>query len=174
MGADVSQAGRTSPIIAGILMALFAAGNPPGVSTTRLLSWLIAGLGVWTGAAPFVFADTGNSAWAWSSVLSGVIVAALGVVEATTRPVGRAESWERGAPGPWIAGRYVPGLTFEWEDDPLWLMRDLRERAGRPVIRASRRARRPQPAPRARPAGRDSPGRLTRDRRSRAARTLGA
>jgi hypothetical protein len=64
-------------------------------------------------------------------VLAGVLIGALAIVEAATSPVAEIEQEWGGAPiGPWTAGRYLPGLSFEIEEQLLGLLRDARQRAG--------------------------------------------
>jgi hypothetical protein len=129
----VFQSGVLSVIISGILIALLAAGNLWAPVGSRALSWILAALGAWVVAAPFVFGDASNTAWTWSSVISGVVVCALGAVDATTRPLAAVEpSLREPVGGPWIGRRYHPGLAFEWEDHPLWWLPEhvRRARAG--------------------------------------------
>ena len=121
----IFQRGVVSVIISGMFIALLAAGNVWGTSTSQVLSWVIAALGAWVAAAPFVFGDAGDTRWTWSSVISGVIVCALGIVDATTRPRAMADLRRRG-----LRGRDVQGVAFAWEDHPLWALGLAREQPG--------------------------------------------
>jgi len=78
-------------------------------------SAIILLVGLWLIVSPWVLGQEPNTRWTWSSVVSGVIVCALGIVDATTRPRAMAEVRRRGLPG-----RDVPGVVFAWEDHPLW------------------------------------------------------
>jgi hypothetical protein len=127
------QPGVLSVVVSGLLIALLAAGNlwaTVGSRGSRVLGWIIAALGAWVTAAPFVFGYAGNTPWTWSSVISGVIVAALGVVDATTRALASVEpSLRERVHGPWVGGQHYPAFAFEWEDHPLWAL-GLAERSG--------------------------------------------
>lgn len=128
--APIFQPGVLSVIVSGLVIALLAAGNLWAAVGSRVLSWIIAALGAWVTAAPFVFGYASSTPWTWSSVISGVIVAALGVVDATTRALASVEPQLRErVHGPWVGGRYYPGFAFEWEDHPLWAL-GLAERSG--------------------------------------------
>jgi hypothetical protein len=113
-----------SVIIAGMFIALLAAGNVWGAAGSRVLSWIIAALGAWVAAAPFLFGYASDTRWTWSSVISGVIVCALGIVDATTRPRAMTDPRRRGL------RRDVPGVVFAWEDHPLWALGLAREQPG--------------------------------------------
>ena len=128
--ASIVQPGVLSVIVSGLLIALLAAGNLWAAVGSRVLGWIIAALGAWVTAAPFGFGYASNTPWTRSSVISGVIVAALGIVDATTRALAAVEPPLReSVHGPWVAGRYYPGFAFEWEDHPLWAL-GLAERSG--------------------------------------------
>lgn len=118
--AAIAQTSLLNAVVVGILIAVLSAGNIWGATRSRSLSWIIAVLGVWTIAAPFVFGDAGNSRWTWSNMVTGVVVFALGMVDATTRPVAQAAPRADMVAGPWVGRRYSPGFAFEWEDHPLW------------------------------------------------------
>jgi BON domain-containing protein/SPW repeat-containing protein len=127
----ISQPSVLNAVVTGILVALLSAGNIWGATRSTLLSWLIAALGVWTSAAPFVFGYASNSPWTWSSVITGVIVFALGAIDATTRPLAAVPPQLADVVhGPWVAGRYYPGFAFEYEDHPLWPLLRRRESSG--------------------------------------------
>jgi hypothetical protein len=113
-----------SVIIAGMFVALLAAGNVWGAARSPVLSWIIAALGAWVAAVPFLFDYASDTRWTWSSVISGVIVCALGIVDATTRPRAMADLRRRGL------RRDFPGVAFAW-DDPLWALGLAREQPAR-------------------------------------------
>lgn len=122
VGAAASQSSRLNAIITGILIALLAAGNVWGAARSRVLSWLVVLLGVWAIIAPFAFGEPTSSAWTWSSVITGVIVAGLGLVEAMTWPVAVHEpEWPTLPLG--LLRRGVPSPLQDWEDYPLWMLR---------------------------------------------------
>jgi hypothetical protein len=63
-------------------------------------------------AAPFIFDYATNQPWTWSSVVTGVIVVGLGIIEiSTARP-----ALAHGAHGPWVGRRLGPGFAYEHED----------------------------------------------------------
>jgi hypothetical protein len=72
--APIFQPGVLSVIVSGLVIALLAAGNLWAAVGSRVLGWIIAALGAWVTAAPFVFGYASNTPWTWSSVISGVIV----------------------------------------------------------------------------------------------------
>jgi hypothetical protein len=113
-----------SVIISGMFIALLAAGNVWGAARSPVLSWIIAALGAWVAAVPFLFGYASDTRWTWSSVISGVIVCALGIVDATTRPRAMADLRRRGL------RRDVPGVAFAWDDHPLWALGLAREQPG--------------------------------------------
>jgi len=122
VGAGASQSSRLNAIITGILIALLAAGNIWGAARSRVLSWLVVLLGAWTIIAPFAFSEPATSAWTWSSLIAGVIAAALGIVDAMTWPVAAEQpEWPTVPLG--LLGRGFPSPLQDWEDYPVWMLR---------------------------------------------------
>jgi hypothetical protein len=102
-----------SVVASGIVIALLAAGNIWGTTRSRVLSWLLAVLGAWVFVTPFLFGYTPDAAWTWNAVISGLIVCALGIVDAMTWPVVAAES-DR------ASRRYLSPPMGDWEDVVRW------------------------------------------------------
>jgi hypothetical protein len=118
-----SQPGVLSVVVSGIVIALLAAGNIWGAARSRVLSWVLAVLGVWVSVAPFFFGYPPDAAWTWNAVISGLIVCALGLVDATTWPVA-VTTWAR------PSRRYLAAPMNDWEDVSLWGSSVGGERAG--------------------------------------------
>ena len=116
-----SRPGVFSVVLSGIVIALLAAGNIWGAARSRVLSWVLAVLGLWVAASPFVFGFPSDAAWTWNAVISGLIVSALGVVDATTWPVAMVESGR-------LSRRRPSAPMYEWENYPLWASLLGRER----------------------------------------------
>jgi BON domain/SPW repeat len=128
VGVAASPSSRLNAIVTGILIALLAAGNIWGAARSRVLSWVVVLLGAWTIIGPFAFGEPASSAWTWSSVITGVIVAALGVVEAMTWPaVVHEPEWPAVPLG--LFRRGFPSPLLDWEDYPLWMLRHGLDRA---------------------------------------------
>ena len=118
-----SRPGVLTVVVSGIVIALLAAGNIWGAARSRVLSWGLAVLGLWVSLSPFVFGYPPDAAWTWNAVISGLIVCALGVVDATTWPVAVTESARPGR-------RYLAAPMYDWEDVSLWPSSVGRERGG--------------------------------------------
>jgi hypothetical protein len=69
--APIFQPDVLSVVVSGLLIALLAAGNLWAAVGSRVLGWIIAALGAWVAAAPFVFGYASNTPWTWSSVIRG-------------------------------------------------------------------------------------------------------
>ena len=124
VGAAASQSSRLNAIVTGILIVLLAAGNIWGAARSRVLSWLVVVLGAWAIIAPFAFGEPASSAWTWSSVITGVIVAALGLVEVMTWPAAVEQpEWPAVPLGGFRRG--FPSPLVDWEDYPLSMLRGL-------------------------------------------------
>lgn len=82
-----SRPGVFSVILSGIVIALLAAGNIWGATRSRVLSWGLAALGAWVSISPFLWGYAPDAAWTWNAVICGLIVCALGIVDAATWPL---------------------------------------------------------------------------------------
>jgi len=80
----ISRPEVLSVVVSGIVVALRAAGNIWGAARSRVLSWILAVMGLWVSISPFVFGYAPDAAWTWNGVICGLIACALGVVDATT------------------------------------------------------------------------------------------
>ena len=118
-----SRPGVLSVVVSGIVIALLAAGNMWGAARSRALSWVLAALGVWVSLSPFVFGYPPDATWTWNAVVSGLIVCALGLVDAATWPVAVTE------PGR-FSRRYLPAPVYDWDDASPWASSVGRERPG--------------------------------------------
>jgi hypothetical protein len=127
-----SGPGRANSVGVGIVVTLLAASNLWTDEKSRASSGLIAILGLWMLAAPFVLGYSGNPPWTWSSVITGVVVVGLALVDMTARTVAQAPpELARMVHGPWIGGRYFPGFAYEFEDFPLYPLSRWLESMGR-------------------------------------------
>jgi hypothetical protein len=129
--ASGSDPGVLSMVGGGVLITLLAAGNLWVDPTTRVLSGLIVVLGLWMMAAPLVLGYASHLPWTWSSVIAGVVVVALAVVDVSARTVASVPSaLARMVHGPWIGRHYVPAFAYEYEDFPVNLLARWRDRMG--------------------------------------------
>ena len=103
-----SQSGVFSVILSGIAIALLAAGNIWGATRSRVLSWGLAALGAWVIISPFLAGYSPDAAWTRNAVISGLIVCALGVVDAAARPVAASAS-------DWAGRRRLSRSIDDWE-----------------------------------------------------------
>lgn len=118
-----SRPGVFSVVVSGIVIALLAAGNIWGATRSRVLSWVLALLGLLVSISPFFFGYAPDATWTWNAVICGLIVCALGVVDATTWPAAVAELARP-------SRRYLAAPMYDWEDVSLWASSVGRERAG--------------------------------------------
>lgn len=71
-------------VIVGIVIAILAGWRALGKESARMTvaSWLVALLGLWTIAAPFVLHYAGNASAMWNGVIVGIVVAVLATYRA--------------------------------------------------------------------------------------------
>jgi hypothetical protein len=74
-------------IIVGVVIAILAGWRALGKESARMTvtSWLVALLGLWTIAAPFVFHYARNPSAMWNGVIVGIVVAILATYRALDR-----------------------------------------------------------------------------------------
>lgn len=76
--------GAWNSMVVGFVVALFAVIRLASGHVTSPLSWVIAALGAWMIAAPWVIGYSTHAALTWNSVVVGSIVLVMAVVSAST------------------------------------------------------------------------------------------